>query len=157
MRKLVKHFKFVPFDVVIYSMSKSNISTYADIGFQLQHERVSSTKVEYYIMDDDLKIHSSFVFSHVRLLKLIKKSGYTIGDCITKPDYRGKSIYPFVLNNIARRIITENDKEEVFIIINSNNQSSIRGVEKGGFKLIAKISGIRFLLFYFNVQKQLFN
>jgi hypothetical protein len=43
-------------------------------------------------------------------------------------------------------------EKEVFIIVNTDNKSSVRGIEKAGFKLHSKIQAKRFLLFYFNLK-----
>ena len=77
---------------------------------------------------------------------------FEIGDCTTDPAYRGKSIYPFVINRIATEIIREGIYPEVFIIVNRNNASSIRGIEKAGFEFYSSIETRRFLLFYFNTK-----
>ena len=84
------------------------------------------------------------------MLKLIKKSGPTIGDCYTRPDYRGKSIFPFVLNYITKEIFAEDKKKEVFMIVNQDNLSSIKGIEKAGFRKCASIQTKRWLWFYFD-------
>jgi hypothetical protein len=89
------------------------------------------------------------------LLRPINKKGLAIGECYTKEEFKGKSIYPFVINYIAREEILKNNQTEVFIVVNRDNSSSIRGIEKAGFKLHTKIQASRFLFFHYHVKKNL--
>jgi len=135
-------------------MSAEQWQPFPDIGYQLQHVPLKS-RTKYYITDDGKSIHQSYVFPKVHVLKLIGKSGPAIGDCVTIPEYKGKSIYPFVINSIAADLF-KLDYPQVFIIVNPQNASSIRGIEKAGYHLHAKIKARRFLMFYSQVSTKLF-
>lgn len=67
-----------------------------------------------------------------------------IGACLTSPEFRGKNIYPVVLQHILRDVFTRGTKA-VFIAAAPSNIASMRGVEKAGFHLLKKIRG--FMLF----------
>ena len=63
-------------------------------------------------------------------MKLKKNEGY-IHYCETAPWARGKALYPSVL----RRIVEDHrGLDNLFIAVESTNASSIRGVEKTGFR-----------------------
>jgi RimJ/RimL family protein N-acetyltransferase len=130
-------------------MTEVNSIQLPEFGFHIQTERLPKKKKKYFITENEVFVHSSFLFNKLNILKLIQKKGPAIGDCFTNPDYRGKSIYPFVINYIAKVLLSENRIKEVFIIVNSNNRSSIRGIEKAGFKKFASIKAIRWIFFYF--------
>ncbi len=63
-------------------------------------------------------------------MKIEKNEGY-IHYCETAPWARGKGIYPSVLSRIAK---DHKNLENIFIAVESENVSSIRGVEKAGFR-----------------------
>lgn len=152
-RKFLKYFKTVHIDVLIYSMKEADLVALPDIGFTIQKDTAAG-KQRYFIMDGDTFVHQSFVFQKVQMLQLIGKKGPAIGDCLTMGDYKGRSIYPYVINHAARELLKHHP--EVFIIVISDNVPSVRGIEKAGFKLKASIKAKKILLFYFNVRKQLF-
>lgn len=60
-------------------------------------------------------------------------SGIHIGPCRTVPEERGKGYYPYLLE----RIVGKNPQKEYYMIIDEKNLSSIREVEKVGFKRFA--------------------
>ncbi len=152
-KKIVKYLKVIQIDVFIYSMTSETIFEFQQLEYKIESEIISPKKKKFYIKIEGNIIHQSFLFKKLFLLRLINKSGPAIGECNTNREFKGKSIYPFVINHIAREEILENNKKEVFIIVNRDNISSIRGIEKAGFKLYAKIKANRFLFFHFNVKK----
>ena len=151
-KKIRKYLKVIPIDVFVYSMTKESLDTFENIGYSISQEIVSPTKKKFFIVDNDKTIHQSFLFKKIFLLKLIREKGPAIGDCMTIAEYKGKSIYPFVINFIAREELEKNKQKEVFIIVNTDNISSIKGIEKAGFKLHTKITAKRFLMFHFAIQ-----
>ncbi|HLA56883.1 MAG TPA: hypothetical protein VK623_12325 [Flavobacterium sp.] len=152
-KKLRKYLKVADIDVLIYSMAAADLVALPDIGYEIQKQTLPDSRVQYFIMDHGISIHQSYLFVKLYLLRLIGKKGPAIGDCVTIPEYKGKSIYPFVINHIAHEMLVEKKYPEVFIIVNTDNANSIRGIEKAGFKLYAKIKANRFLLFYYNLEK----
>ena len=149
MKKLRKYFRVVNIDVRIYRMTQTVSIDLAQVEYELQTKPLPDGKTRYFMHDQEKFVHSSDVFPKLNILKLLGKSGPAIGDCVTSPAYRGKSIYPLVINRVAAKLLDDGFKE-VFILVNSDNISSIRGIEKAGFKLFATIKAKRFLLFYFD-------
>lgn len=151
-KKLRSYLRITHIDVFVYSMAKKDLYVFEDIGYTIKEEIVNDKKKRFFITDKGKTIHQSFLFRKLFLLKIINKTGPAIGECMTIPEYKGKSIYPFVINHIAREELTKNNQSEVFIIVNTDNASSVKGIEKAGFKCHTKIRAKRFLLFHFAVQ-----
>lgn len=151
-----KYIRIVLIDVLVYRISRPTPFQSAK-KYAIERQKTSNNKTKYYIKEDDRIIHSSCLFKSVHILKLIHKKGPAIGDCFTNNEHRGKSIYPFVINSIANEIITECGFPEIFILVNSNNFNSIRGIEKAGYVLHSQIVTKRFLFFYFKTKIINFN
>ncbi|HEY6142795.1 MAG TPA: hypothetical protein VIV55_05100 [Flavobacterium sp.] len=149
-KKYLKYLKTVSIDILIYRMTEANLSALSDVEFDIQKESLPKSKKRYFITENGVVVHNSFLFEKVHVLKLLQKNGPVIGDCYTNPNYRGKSIYPFVINYIAKELIEQNKIREVFIIVNSDNVNSIRGIGKAGFEYYASIKAKRWLFFYFD-------
>jgi RimJ/RimL family protein N-acetyltransferase len=147
-RKFFKYLKVTPIDVRIYVMTADNIATLTAPGFEIQTD-IQSGKKRYFITDHGKFVHASFIFDKLNLLSILGKDGPAIGDCVTSADYRGRSIYPTVINLAAKDLLASGTPE-VFIVVNSGNVSSIRGIEKAGFRPFADVKAKRFLLFYFD-------
>lgn len=154
-RKFRKYLKVINIDMHLYGMKKDDFVPFREIGFEIQSEKLHDGRTRYFIMDGAIFVHQSFLFPKLNILKLIGKKGPAIGDCLTMTEYKGQSIYPYVINHIAGEMLVKQNLPEVFIVVISDNISSIRGIEKAGFKLKAKIKAKRFLLFYFNIDKQI--
>lgn len=71
------------------------------------------------------------------LLKL-KEDEASVYNGYTFEEYRGFSIYPWVLVNIQKFLKTKGI-QNVYADININNSASIKGVKKAGFELIGDI------------------
>ncbi len=148
-RKIRKYLKVVHIDVLVYRMTKADAVQLPEIGFTVS-ETSENRKLKYSITEGDTVVHNSFVFPKLRVLQLLGKSGPAIGECVTNPDYRGKSIYPYVINLAARNELQK--FPEVFIIVRPDNPASIKGIEKAGFRFHAHVLAKRFLFFYYNVR-----
>lgn len=148
--KFWKNLKLIKIDVVIYRMTKETMIPFPDLGFEIISELISKRKKKYCINNNGVLVHQSFLYIKVFLLKLIQKKGPVIGDCYTNPEYRGKSIYPFVIQTIAKEVLQNSKKTAVFMIVNQDNLSSIKGIEKVGFTKFASINAQRWLCFYFD-------
>lgn len=83
------------------------------------------------VLDDNKVIHVSYVVPKCYKFPFLDSNSVEIGPCVTEKEYRGRGIYPFVLNNIVSTV-----KGRKFMIIHDTNKSSIRGVLKAGFKEI---------------------
>ncbi len=148
--KFWKRLQIIEIDVFIYRITENDLTAFPDIGYTIQTETISKNKIKYFIVDKGISIHNCFLFNKIYLLRLIKKKGPVLGDGYTRPEYRGKSILPFVICYIVNEIVFDKNTKEVFIIINKSNLSSIAGVEKTGFKRYASINAKRWLWFYFD-------
>jgi hypothetical protein len=73
-----------------------------------------------------------------------------IGDCLTYTAYRGRNIYPHVLRYIAADLEKRKVCKKVFILVSPDNKPSIRGIERAGFYLLARIQGKKILGFLLN-------
>lgn len=152
-KKLLKYCKVIPIDALIYVMKQDAIADFPVLDFTIESETVNANKKRFFIKEANKVIHESFLFEKLFILRLIGKTGPTIGDCRTVEAFKGKSIYPFVINYIAREEILKNRRKEVFIIVHPNNLSSIKGIEKAGFQLHTKVKAKRFFFFHFNIKK----
>ncbi len=150
LNKFRKKLQIIEIDVFIYRLTENDLAAFPDIGYTIQTETISKNKIKYFIVEKGISIHNCFLFNKIYLLGLINKKGPVIGDCYTNPDYRGKSIYPFVISYIVNKMVFNENMKEVFIIISKSNLSSIAGVEKTGFKRYASITASRWLWFYFD-------
>lgn len=152
-QKLLKYCKVIPIDALIYVMKEDAVADFPILNFTIESETVNANRKRFFIKEANKVVHESFLFEKLFILRLIGKTGPTIGDCRTVEAFKGKSIYPFVINYIAREEILKNHRKEVFIIVHPNNLSSIKGIEKAGFQLHTKVKAKRFLFFHFNIRK----
>lgn len=150
-KKIKKLLKVSSIDLLVYSMKKSTKFNVDVQNYSIQFQKIDENKSRYFIEIDNKVIHESFTYRKLFIQKLIRTKGPTIGDCRTIDAYKGKSIYPYVINYIANQEL-KNGAEEVFINVLPTNISSIKGIEKAGFNLVTSIKAKRFLMFYFNSQ-----
>ena len=155
-KKILKRLKIISIDMLFYSMNKSEYKPFVALDFRIQNDTTNPNKSKYFIEVDSKIIHESTLFKKINILKVINKAGPAIGECFTIPEFKGKSIYPFVINYIAKNELFENKVNEVFIIVDSDNISSIKGIEKAGFTLKSSVKARRFLWFYFQKQINMF-
>lgn len=71
--------------------------------------------------------------------KMWRKKEY-IHYCYVTPQYRGKGIYPCMLNYLAGKVFENHAEREVYISAGYNNYASIRGIEKAGFVYWANLT-----------------
>lgn len=76
--------------------------------------------------------HTAYVIPKCSKFPFLTGDDYEIGPCLTYPAYRGKGIYPTVLRYICSSVGSE--KTCFYMIVDSGNGSSIRGIEKAGFE-----------------------
>ena len=82
-------------------------------------------------------MHTSYVIPKCFKFPFLNKNEYEIGPCNTIAEFRGQGIYPKVLNYITHTVGTEDTK--FYMIVDSENVSSVRGIEKAEFKKIGEI------------------
>ena len=103
------------------------------IGVRLLFQTITLGKAKIYVVSDgrDL-IHTSYVIPKCSKFAFMNKDDYEIGPCFTYPQYRGKGIYPAVLQSICNDL--GNDNTIFYMIVDEDNTASIKGIEKAGFK-----------------------
>lgn len=84
----------------------------------------------FYVVDNNRLIHYSYLIPCCLKFKFLTKNDYEIGPCFTLKDYRGKGIYPAVLNKIVTSISTN---PFFYMMVSPQNISSIKGIEKAQF------------------------
>lgn len=85
----------------------------------------------YYVEDNEQIVHTSYVMKKSYKFPFMKKDDFEVGPCFTISEYRGKGIYPSVINKIKHDMLTE--KNRIYMIVRRDNKSSIKGIEKSGF------------------------
>ena len=58
--------------------------------------------------------------------------------CLTIPEFRGQGLYPRTLRKIAG-YLHQKMLKRAFICVNEENVSSVKGIEKAGFKRLGKV------------------
>ena len=137
---------------IYYMDTYKAFKTYKE--YLIQKKKININKIRYFITIDSQNAHESYLFNNVFLLRTVKKKGPVIGDCKTWKQFRGQSMYPYTINKIAKDLL-ESHINEVFIVVNQDNSSSIKGLEKAHFKKFASINATRWLFLYFklNIKK----
>ena len=149
MKKVINLFKIRKINVFVYQMN-SYQEFKIDQEYTINKVQINNKKDKYFIKIENEILHVSYLFKNIFLLKLLDKKGPVIGDCRTAKKHRGKSLYPYTINRIAKKVLESNYKE-VFIIVNQDNKNSIKGIEKAHFKKIAGIKSYRWLWLYFKL------
>ena len=93
----------------------------------------------YYVKHKNVLVHSSFCTPKSFKFPFMKSNDYHIGPCFTDSRYRGKGIYPKVLNHIVSELKRDPDCGNIYMIIEENNISSREGVKKAGFVEVASL------------------
>ncbi len=135
-------YKEVSSSAVIKDATESNLS---DILTFQNRRYVDTFKIflnigdsGYFAYLDGLCVHRSWVKHTPQTVNLhwafpmkLKKDEAFIHYCETAPSSRGMSIYPAVLSHIVNDF---RDKASVMISCNAKNNSSIKSIEKAGFR-----------------------
>ena len=93
--------------------------------------------------DDGTVAHTSYVVGSCLKFRFMRRGDFEIGPCWTNPSFRGRGIYPYVLQQIVSRV-----GHRCWMIVDEKNNSSIRGIEKAGFQRIGNVSRLRWLKIY---------
>lgn len=100
--------------------------------FRIYISILTFNKVEiYYVLTNNGEIiHTAYTISKNIKYPFLNRGDISIGPCCTKEEYRGMGIYPMVI----RYIINDNIEKNKYMFVREDNISSIKGVEKVGFK-----------------------
>lgn len=120
-------------------------------GVAMLDRRLSRRRECYWVSIDGALAHWSWVHWKSRLLAAygFEPDAPLIGDCYTAAGYRGRGLYPQVLRHIANDLVSRKPGGRVFVLVAPENTASIRGIEKAGFTRIARLVGVRFLVWVF--------
>lgn len=88
-------------------------------------------------------VHQSMVVGRNPKFGFLRENEYEIGPCRTVEEYRGLGIYPYVLCMCVRGI-PNGARAQYYMFVSQDNFSSIRGVEKAGFRVIGHVERKRF-------------
>ena len=94
----------------------------------------SKSLYDYSIVEDGKIICSARVAHKNFFFPFMPSKGLHIGPCLTVPECRGKGLYPYILT----KIISDFYNSNFYMIVDTSNQSSIKGLSKVGFKIFAK-------------------
>ena len=104
----------------------------------------------YYVKNGEKIIHTSLVTGKSFKFPFMKKNDWHIGPCVTVEGYRGRGIYPKVLQKITYDFYKRNNSSQssLYMIVKDTNIPSIKGVHKAGFVKIADIVKNRWFCSY---------
>jgi hypothetical protein len=99
----------------------------------------------YSVFIDGYEAHSSWLNWSTRLPRQFGFDGTApvIEDCSTAEPFRGRGLYPQVLQYIAKEVAVKSEVRSIYVLVAPDNQASIRGIEKVGFKQEARLRGLR--------------
>lgn len=128
---------------------KSVKTTLVRLWFQLQ--TFSKATLVCAIDSSNKALHTSYVVPKCLKFPFLRKNDYIIGPCFTQPQCRGRGIYPAVLKHICDSKGDESTR--FYMAVDSKNHSSIRGIEKAGFRLCGVVKKTRVLKRYYCVKE----
>jgi GNAT superfamily N-acetyltransferase len=101
-------------------------------------------------------VHVAWLFCNPKISEghffvTIKNDEAYIGRCDTHPEFRGKNIYPVILQHLISRASRRN-KKRCFVATIPTNLASIRGIEKAGFSFVGKMRMFKLFGKFFNNQ-----
>ncbi len=103
--------------------------------------------INHKLLINDNLAYKSNTHKKIHLMKCINKYHYpVVGDCYTYESFRGKSIYPYMLQKTSIDALQKNN--EVYVLVSPDNIPSIKGIEKSGFILLCSIQAIRIGYFF---------
>lgn len=119
-------------------------TTIVRILFQL----MSFGKAKILYMKDDVGelIHTSYIVPRCYKFSFMERNDYEIGPCYTYPKYRGKGIYSSMLLYVCEKL--GNAQTTFYMIVDSENLASVRGIEKAGFEFCGTVRISRVLKRY---------
>lgn len=139
----------VPRDLVIRKFSPSEVRDIRK-GLTLSQNEFFRYEIDnpdscYVAFSNGSLAHVSWVYSCSDGIIPLKPGEVEIKACFTFPLYRGRSIYPAVLNEISKDL-ERKGVSWVYLKIHPNNKASIHGAEKAGFRKCAVAKAQRSLL-----------
>ncbi|WP_223033952.1 hypothetical protein [Hanstruepera marina] len=155
--KLLKKIEIKDIDVFVYTLNKEAYRSLPEPEYDIEINNLSKKKTQFKLLKNKQVVHRSNLFEKVFLLGLIKKKGPVIGDCFTDEAFRGLSLYPKMIHFISKRCLFNQNIKEVFIIVDTVNKPSIKGIEKAAYVKHAHINTKRWLWFYYKTTIKYYN
>ncbi|MDR2440412.1 MAG: GNAT family N-acetyltransferase [Planctomycetaceae bacterium] len=91
------------------------------------------------IYDNKKLIHRSFIFPKYFRFPFMTKNDLQIGDTYTDPNYRGKNLATFAIQEIVKNYgKIDGNTRNIWYLVDQNNTASIHVIEKAEFKLYGK-------------------
>jgi hypothetical protein len=158
LRKLLRRLVPTRLDEWLYEMPAAEASGLEIPDLEVRHHtirnptgipsldrRLSRSRECYLVTIDGQMAHVSWLHRSARLPRQCGFDGAApvIGDCQTFERFRGRSIYPRVLRHIARDVAARAGTS-VYVLVSPSNLASVRGIEKAGFRRLARLQGTRF-------------
>lgn len=147
MIKIINAFKIEKIELLLYFFP-NNSQVFIKLNYDIKFLNHKSREIVT-IVDNSTLIHKSVIQFNSLLLNsfCFKKPYALIGHCYTLDTYRGKGIYPAVINYLAKKYSSQNT---IYMLVSPQNQSSIKGIEKAGYQFLCKLKCNRFLFLAYN-------
>lgn len=126
--------ELMEYELKIHSLkSKSGIKTI--------DSKLSANNKCYAVYDGDRLVHTSWVFKNKLLAtQLGFKDSFVIGDCVTIADYRGKGIFPKIL-----QVIASESQKDLIVFVSIENAASKKSIQKAGYEKLFCFELTRFI------------
>lgn len=105
----------------------------------------------FYVMHHGNVVHYSYLMPKFFKLSFMSRDDLHIGPCFTSPSYRGRGIYPYMVNHIVKRNFRRGRR--FLAIVNENNVKSIKGLYKAGFAYVGDLEKDRFGIYRYAKEK----
>jgi RimJ/RimL family protein N-acetyltransferase len=124
----------------IEDLEESRKSMDGPLPWEFQCDQYDGVK-DFFVACEGKQIrHISWIYHHDdpnRILRLDQKDA-EIKYCLTLPGFRGQGLYPRVLEAVAHHLRSKG-ANNVFICVHEENRSSVKGIEKAGFKRVGSL------------------
>lgn len=107
--------------------------------------RLAPTKHAYVFRDGATLAHESWLSYDTLLPASFGFDSHVpvIGECATPPAYRGRHLYPTMLQLISQDVRQRGGPTEVYILVAPDNTASIKGIERAGSRFVARLTSFR--------------
>lgn len=167
-KKVFKKFIFDKNEVIVYSSSLEKthilqpkikckfmeITDLDEFGGLIGRENVEERMLEgdklFGMIEENKVIHSSWLkFNEMNITEVrhrikLEKGEACIYDSYTDEDFRGKGLYPSMLSCL-RKFLKEKGFTKAYIYVESDNEASVKGIEKAGF---VKETAIKYIMLF---------
>jgi hypothetical protein len=152
LRRILRAVKPLRVDELLYAMPSAQAKVLPEASCLITKEEpqrrswgLSPVRQCYSVFIDGREVHSSWLNWSARLPRQFgfDREAPVIEDCSTAEPFRGRGLYPQVLQHIAKEVAVTTKVRSIYVLVSPDNQASIRGIEKVGFKQEARLRGLR--------------